>query len=216
MTYFFNTMIYMVAAISISYHYLLYPLYQIEHHSIGRILYTSLFQIADLGILFFNITLFYLIQFNKENNSLNYLVIGLFLQIVGDTLFAYMTISGVYQNGKLVDFIWTIALIFIGYSAFYYKTEIKQKLHFKIQIFPSLKKEFLFPYLSILILSILIMQSYNWSLNALSSGWVIIFILIIIRQTITVSKNNKLVSKLNHITYTDTLTGLSNRVCNAE
>lgn len=211
MTYFFNTTIYMVAAISISYYYLLYPLYQIEQHSLGGIIYTLLFQIADLGILFFIITLFYLVQFNQKNKSLHYLIIGLFLQVIGDTLLAQMTITGVYQNGTLVDFIWAISLLFIGYSAYYYKTEKKQVLDYQTSNSPNLKKEVLFPYLSIFILSILMMKSYNWSLNALSTGWIIIFFLIIIRQTITASKNNRLVSKLNHITYTDPLTGLSNR-----
>ncbi|WP_053451862.1 putative bifunctional diguanylate cyclase/phosphodiesterase [Exiguobacterium sp. BMC-KP] len=211
MTYFFNTMIYMIAAISISYYYLLYPLYRIEEHSLGKITYTVIFQIADLGILFFIITLFYLIQFNKKNKSLNYLIIGLFLQILGDMLFAQMMISENYQSGKVVDFVWTIALLFIGCSAYFYKDESKLTIEPRTAFFPTLKKEFLFPYLSILVLSILMMESYDWSLNALSFGWIMIFLLIIVRQGITTSKNNRLVLKLNEIAYTDMLTKLGNR-----
>ena len=211
MTYFFNTMIYMVATISISYYYLLYPLYRIKEHSLEDVIYTVIFQIADLGILFFIITLFYLIQFNKKNRSLNYLVIGLFLQIVGDTVFTQMMISETYHSGKVVDFLWTIALLFIGYSAFFYKHELKPALESITSFTPTLKKEFFFPYLSILVLSILMMESYDWSLNALSFGWIIIFLLTIVRQGITTSKNNKLVLRLNEIAYTDMLTTLGNR-----
>lgn len=211
LTYFFNTMIYMISTISISYYYLLYPLYRIEKHSIGKITYTVIFQIADLGILFFIISLFYLIQFNKKSKSLNYLIIGLFLQIVGDMLFAQMMISETYHSGKIVDFVWTIALLFIGCSAYFYKDEPKPVLESRISFFPTLKKEFFFPYLSILVLSILMMESYDWSLNALSFGWIMIFLLTIVRQGITTSKNNRLVLKLNEIAYTDMLTSLGNR-----
>ncbi|WP_214775493.1 bifunctional diguanylate cyclase/phosphodiesterase [Exiguobacterium sp. s11] len=211
MTYFFNTMIYMIAAISISYYYLLYPLYRIEEHSLGKITYTVIFQIADLGILFFIITLFYLIQFNKKNKSLNYLIIGLFLQILGDMLFAQMMISENYQSGKFVDFVWTIALLFIGCSAYFYKDEQKTAFELGTPFFSTMKREFLFPYLSILVLSVLMMESYDWSLNALSFGWIMIFLLTIVRQGITTSKNNKLVSQLNEVAYTDILTNLGNR-----
>lgn len=211
MTYLFNTMIYMVATTSISYYYLLHPLYRIEEHSLGKIIYTIIFQIADLGILFFIITLFYLIQFNKKNKSLNYLIIGLFLQILGDTIFAQMLINETYQSGKFVDFIWTIALLFIGCSAYFYKDEQKSAFELRTPFFSTMKREFLFPYLSILVLSVLMMESYDWSLNALSFGWIMIFLLTIVRQGITTSKNNKLVSQLNEVAYTDILTKLGNR-----
>lgn len=210
--FFFNTMIYMIAATSISYHYLLYPLYQMNQQSLWYIVHTFLFQIADLGILFFIMTLYYLILFNKRNAYLTYLIIGLFLQVIGDITFAQFTMKNSYISGGSVDLIWTIALLFIGYTARYHENEPKQKNvidPFALNV--STKKEFIFPYSSILILSILMMQSYAWNLNALSTGWIMIFLLIIIRQAFTVMKNSELLAELNQIAYIDSLTSLGNR-----
>ncbi|WP_131972954.1 bifunctional diguanylate cyclase/phosphodiesterase [Exiguobacterium sp. B203-G5 25_7] len=209
-TYLFNTMIYMITASSISYYYLLYPLYRIEQHSIWNIAFTFLFQLADLGILFFVITLFYLIQFNKKNHSLLFLVTGLSLQVLGDVLFAQMNMESGYKTGGIVDFIWTIALLFIGFTALFYKDEQNER-DVPPATGPYLKKEFIFPYTSILILSILMMQSYEWNLNALSAGWIIIFLLVIVRQAFTVLKNNTLLLELKKTAYIDVLTGLGNR-----
>lgn len=210
--FFFNTMIYMIAATSISYHYLLYPLYQINQQSLWYSAHIFLFQIADLGILFFIITLYYLILFNKQNVYLTYLIIGLFLQVIGDITFAQFTIKNSYISGGSVDLIWTIALLFIGYTARYHEKEPRQESMidpFALDV--STKKEFIFPYSSILILSILMMQSYAWNLNALSTGWIMIFLLIIIRQAFTVMKNSELLAELNQIAYIDPLTSLGNR-----
>lgn len=211
-TFFFNTTIFMVASVSISYHYLLYPLFQINQHALLSIAFTFLFQIADIGILFFIITLYYLIRVQKQNEFLIYLIIGLFLQIIGDSIFAQMTIDDSYVPGGRVDFVWTIALLFIGCTAHYYEAKTTpERVMSQSSLEATVRNGLIFPYASILILSILVMQSYNWMLNALSTGWLIIFLLVIIRQTFTVIKNNKLLFELKQTAYIDPLTGLGNR-----
>lgn len=208
-TYFFNMAIYMVAASSISYFYLLHPLYHLQKESFWLNTITILFQFADLGILFFIVTVGYLIPFDRKNHTLIFLVIGLFLQVVGDVIFAQLTIENTYEAGKLVDFMWTLALLFIGFTGLYYApTQSQHTLKVKR---PFFKREFLLPYTIILLLSFLMIKSYEWHLNALSIGWFTIFTLILIRQTLVLIKNKRLLTELEDVAYRDRLTGIGNQ-----
>ncbi|WP_215115262.1 hypothetical protein [Exiguobacterium sp. s80] len=51
-SYFFNTVIYMIASISISYHYLLSPLIALKYSTTLSITYTTIFLVIDLALLF--------------------------------------------------------------------------------------------------------------------------------------------------------------------
>lgn len=208
-SYFFNLAIYMVAAGSISYYYLLHPLYYLQEQSFWLNAVTLLFQFADLGIFFCIVTLYYLIQLERNTHTLIFLVIGLLLQVIGDIFFVYLTIQGTYDAGEWVDLIWTLALLFIGFTGLYHVPD-KLPHSFKPNR-PFFKREFLFPYASIFLLSLLMFESYDWRFNALSLGWFTIFTFILVRQTIVLMKNNRLVKELENVAYKDRLTGLGNQ-----
>lgn len=209
-SYFFNTVIYMIASISISYHYLLSPLIALKFSTTLSITYTVIFLVIDLALLFLVITLYYLLHFEKKNRSLFFLVTGLLLQLVGDSLFSYFSTQQTYTAGGFVDYIWTTALLLIGFTGYRYSKGISS--HEPKKKLPLLQREFLFPYLSIIVLTILMIESYDWRINSLSFGWFLIFVMIIARQSFVMVKNKKLFTELQHLAYYDPLTQLGNRL----
>lgn len=209
-SYFFNTVIYMVASIAISYHYLIAPLIALKYSTSLSIGYTAIFLVIDLALFFLVITLYYLIRFEKENSSLFFLVTGLMLQLVGDSFFSYFSTRQVYVPGGLVDYLWTIALLLIGLTGYRYSD---QMLTPKIKIpRPLMQQEFLFPYLSIFILTFLMIASYDWQINSLSFAWFLIFVMVIFRQSVVMINNKTLLTDLQQLAYFDPLTKIGNRL----
>lgn len=209
-SYFFNTVIYMVASIAVSYHYLMAPLIALKYSTALSIVYTAIFLLIDLGLFFLVITLYYLIHFEKEDSSLFFLVTGLMLQLVSDSFFSYFSTRQVYVPGGLVDYLWTIALLLIGLTGYRYRD---QSVNHEVTISrPLMQQEFIFPYLSIFILTILMIESYDWQINSLSAAWFLIFLLVIFRQSVVMMNNKKLVTDLQQLAYFDPLTKIGNRL----
>ncbi|WP_019412706.1 bifunctional diguanylate cyclase/phosphodiesterase [Paenisporosarcina sp. TG20] len=208
--YVFNIVIYMVTAIAISYHYLIKPVIESLETSL---LYTSIvvgFQITDLGILFFFIILFHLVQHKREPNLMLFIVFGFLFQVLTDSIYAYYSVREIYQSGNSIDLLWIASSLFIGFAGFYAKDHVnKEKLDIKN---PFEKREFIFPYASTMVLLILVITSYQLDFNALSFGLLIAFFMVMGRQITVINKHNKLLVEYRHLAYHDPLTGMSNRL----
>ncbi len=208
--YVFNITIYMVTAIAISFHYLIKPVIDSLETSL---LYTAIavgFQLTDLGILFFIIILFYLVQHKREHNLMLFIVFGFFFQVIADSIYAYYSVRDIYQYGNSIDLLWLASSLFIGFAGFYAKDSIQEaKLEIKN---PFEKREFIFPYASTIVLLILVILSYQWNFNALSFGILIAFFMIMGRQLTIMKEYDKLLIEFRHLAYHDPLTSLRNRL----
>lgn len=210
-SYTFNIVVYMITATAVSIHFLIGPVLEFAGNSWMIIAVTIAYPIADLSILFVVTILYYLHQRSKEKDILLLVIIGFLIQILADTLYAYQSINGSYLTGNFVDLLWLIALLFIGFAGLSAKDSHKVPAVEIKNIFE--KREFLFPYMSILILLALVIYSYHWDFNALSLGLLVTFLMVIGRQLVVIQNNNKLVKEYKYLAYHDQLTGLSNRVC---
>lgn len=208
--YVFNIVIYMVTAISISYHYLIKPVLETLDTSLLNTIITVGFQITDLGILFFFIILFHLIQHKREPNLMLFIVFGFLFQVLADSIYAYYSVREIYQTGTSIDLLWIASSLFIGFAGFYAKDHVKEA---KVEIKnPFEKREFIIPYASTTVLLILVIFSYQFDFNALSFGLLIAFFMIMGRQLTVISNHNKLLIEYRHLAYHDPLTGMSNRL----
>lgn len=207
--YVFNIIVFMTIAIAISVHYLIKPILSLAENSLAITVLTLAYPVTNLGILFVTITLYYLSQYSKEKSHILIIIVGFFVQIVADSIFTFQTIAGTYQLGSFIDPLWLIAIFIIGLAGLSTQEsstepEWEIKNDFK-------SKETIFPYISIIFLLVLVISSYQWTLNALSIGLIFTFLTIIVRQLLIMKQNENLLDKYRHLAYHDPLTGLNNR-----
>ncbi|WP_162297940.1 putative bifunctional diguanylate cyclase/phosphodiesterase [Halalkalibacillus sediminis] len=203
----YNILIFMTIAAAISGHYLIQPIFEQSEFVLSN--FTLLYPILNLSILFVTISLYYLTRALEDRRVIILLVSGFLVQIFADSVYVYSYVNEEYLLGGWIDPIWTIAILLIGFASFYVQERTdtavwKESKYFKF-------RNTLYPYLSATLLSILVIDSYQWNLNALSIGMVVVFLLIVIRQYFVMRQNEILMSKFRRLAYYDSLTGLRNR-----
>lgn len=208
-SYIFNIVVFMISATAVSAHYLIRPNI-LKSESFIMIITNIAYPIISLSILFVITILYYLIQqVKQEENVFLYLIIGFFLQVIADSYYAYQATMETYQPGGLSDFLWMVSIFLIGIGGYYAKNNSAEtRLHI---MNPFDTRERIFPYFSVIVLIVLVTHSYEWKLNLLSLGLVIVMNLIIARQLKVLTKNKKLVEEYKFLAYHDPLTGLNNR-----
>lgn len=206
----FNITVFMTTSVTISAHYLMSPIWAVSEHSIGITIIGLFYSITDLGILFLITYLYYLSRFSKERKTILFIITGFLFQIVADSAFLHLSIEGRYQHGGLTDPIWLVGVMFIALAAVN-SQDASAKIASEEANLQLENKEMLFPYISVIILVLLVIQSYQWDFNVLSFGLLIVFIMILGRQFAIIKKNRSLVEEYKHLAYHDSLTGLKNR-----
>ncbi|WP_142828088.1 GGDEF domain-containing protein [Planococcus soli] len=207
--YGFNIMVFMITVASISYHYLIDPVLEFAGDSLLVMLLTFAYPVADLTILFAVTILYYLIQKNDKQGILLLCITGFSFQVAADFIYAYLTFNGTYQAGHYVDLLWQLSILFIGLTAYYAKEgEGQNSWLVKNRVRDQAA---LFPYVSIVVLMVLVIESYQFDFNALSTGLLLVFLLLLGHQMQILHKNRQLVAQYKQLAYHDPLTGLRNR-----
>ncbi|MFS0671720.1 EAL domain-containing protein [Ornithinibacillus sp. 179-J 7C1 HS] len=204
----FNILIFMITAISFSVHYLIHPIIQISTEY-AALLYI-LFPILDIGIGFLSINIFFMTRYTKEFGAFLFLSIGFLIQILNDTLYVYLLTSNQYEIGGIIDPMWSLAILFLGFTNFNVKI-FEEETIWKPNSFPNRGDTGLLLNLSVILLAFLVMESTGWIWNALVLGLILSIIVIVIRQIIMMKKHRELLHDLWYHAYHDTLTGLLNR-----
>lgn len=205
----FNIVVYMITAAAVSIHFLIEPVLAFAENSWLVTTVTLAYPIADLSIMFIITILYYLHHRSEEKGVLLFIIIGFFVQILADSFYAYSSMKGSYFVGNFIDLLWLIALLFIGIAGHSSKSQ-RQENVMEVRN-PFEKREFLFPYASILVLLALVIYSYHWDFNALSLGLLITFLMVMGRQLFVIKSNSRLVKEYKYLAYHDQLTGLNNR-----
>jgi diguanylate cyclase (GGDEF)-like protein len=209
-SYLFNIFVFLITITVISIHYLINPIIAVSNQSLLMTVIILLYPIKDINIWFVITILYYLVQDSNEKSRMMLIIIGFTLQLTADIFYVVLMNNGSFQSGGITDFIWLFATLFIG-SAGYGAKKSQTDLSVDIKN-PFEKKESIFPYTSIIVLILLVIIDYDWALNTLSFGLLIIVLMIIARQILVMRKNNKLIAEYKFLAYQDALTGLYNRV----
>ncbi|MDL4842290.1 putative bifunctional diguanylate cyclase/phosphodiesterase [Aquibacillus rhizosphaerae] len=208
-TYIFNIFVFMAFAASVSIHFLINPALAYADYSLFTTITTIAYPIFDLTILFTITILYYLSKHSKEKKIMLFIIVGFVTHVVADSWYAYLAITDGYQPGNLIDFIYIVGLMLIGFAGLLAQENVVEP---KWQIKDYFQgRETYFPYLSVIILLILVIQSYQWALNPLSIGLSITFFMIIGRQLFIMEKNKNLANQYKYLAFHDSLTGLKNR-----
>lgn len=206
----FNILIFMIAAISISYYYLINPIIVLSNEHETLVAVYILYPILDIGIAFLAINIFYMTRYTKEYKAFLYLSLGFLVQIITDTIYIHSLINHHYENGSMIDPLWTLAILLLGYTNF--QVEIfSEDIKWISNSYPKHSDNGLILNLSVIFLAFLVMQSTGWNWNALVLGLVLSIIFIVIRQILMIKQQRELVHDLWYHAYHDKLTGLLNR-----
>ncbi|WP_280770320.1 putative bifunctional diguanylate cyclase/phosphodiesterase [Salipaludibacillus daqingensis] len=209
--YIFNIAIFMIVASSLSIHYLIEPMITLTGSSLLLTITNTAFQIINLSILFVVTTLYYLSRKSNENKMMMFIIVGFSFQLMADMSLAYLTIVGSYDLGSFIDSFWIMWILVIGFAGLYAQTQADgAEPRWEI---PDLFKNIdtVFPYASSLLLTVLVIHSYQSNLNALSIGLSVVFVIIVCRQYIVIKNNKELMNQYKHLAYHDPLTKLKNR-----
>lgn len=206
----FNILIFMIAAISISYYYLIDPIIKLSSDYQSIVPVFVLFPILDIGIAFLSIYIFYMTRYTEEYKTFLFLTLGFFTQIIADTLYLYLLVSGLFETGTIVYPLWLLAILLIGFCNFYVEVyEVEKKWH--SNSFLNQRDSGLLLNLSVIYLAFIVLQSTGWDWNALKIGLFLSIIVIVIRQISIMKKHRMLLHNLWYHAYHDKLTGLFNR-----
>ncbi|UOQ86765.1 putative bifunctional diguanylate cyclase/phosphodiesterase [Gracilibacillus salinarum] len=206
----FNIFIFMIFITVICIHYLFQPVIFYAEHSILIQGIIIALQVCLLVIMFGITTLYYLIFFSKQRGAMAFFIAGVFFHILAIMFLVIAEMNQWHAWFDLIDAIWLFSLLLIGTSG-----KLVQ-LQLPTADWNFLKNEerkvTFFPYLSVLVLMLFMLQSYHWEWNALSLGLMIVFIMLVARQLMVMKKNTQLVREYRYLAYHDALTGLKNRV----
>ncbi len=207
----FNVYIVMITVASIVGYYFIKPVLSITDHSILITIASVSYPVVDLSMLLVIAMLYYMVQPLKGKRIAYLILLGFLAQILADFNFDYATLRGTYHEGGTVDFLYQVAILFVGAAGYYAKGNTKRIRVGQVRVLNS-KNESLAPYLSIFVLMGLVTLSYHWDFNVLSFGLLLIFLMVMGRQILVIKKNHTLIEEFKKLAYHDPLTKLNNRV----
>ncbi|MBP3953571.1 putative bifunctional diguanylate cyclase/phosphodiesterase [Bacillus suaedae] len=207
--YLFNIIVLMIVATAICFHFLIEPTIGHSSNSIWNSLMNIAYPIIDLSILLVLTYLYYLSKYTNEKAIILFIIFGFLIQISADLTYVYLELHGLYVPGSAVDPLWVLAIMIIGYAGVLAQGHVVEHV-------PGSKEttnigDTAFSYVSVLVLTVLVMSSYQWNFNTLSIGICIIFFMIIGRQFMIIRRNDRLVEQYRELAFCDSLTGLNNR-----
>ncbi|MED4453925.1 putative bifunctional diguanylate cyclase/phosphodiesterase [Metabacillus fastidiosus] len=196
--FFLDMLIAMSAAITFSWLFLINPLLN-QHATITFNIVELLYPILDLGVLIGVLSLFIVSNNIFSRKTTLFLVSGLLIQIIADTIFSYLKVNNLYSVGSINEPFWILSIFLIGLSGIYHvsfpnkessinHTKRNESLFLKLSI----------PYLGVFFLSIYVI-SLLYKTYPVVVGLFVSILLVILRQIFTLLENDKLVNDLNNL-----------------
>lgn len=160
---------------------------------VGELIYP----ILDLGVLFGVIS--FLIASNRmfTRKSSLFIVLGLLIQIIADTIFSYLKVKDTYEVGSINEPLWIFSLLLIGLAGNYHEKTIHKSLPSKFnRIIKGKILKHTLPYTSVIFLFTYVVFKF-YEIDTIVFGLFISILLVILRQIITLLENDRLFDSLH-------------------
>jgi diguanylate cyclase len=195
----YDAVIIIVAAASLSWEFLLHPLWD-ETNELGlfsQIIGLS-YPVGDLIILFFVVSVFNALSFQYFSKVLLLICAGFIVFLIADTSYLYLLSEQSYFDGHLIDLLWIVGLVLVGSAAMYTK-ELDAVVFHKEPAADVSKSLFSFrlwfsTISVLLLLAVIVVRKDGFDLIAL--GCIVSTLLIMSRQMYTMFENRRLVLEL--------------------
>ncbi|MGX9134225.1 putative bifunctional diguanylate cyclase/phosphodiesterase [Rummeliibacillus sp. JY-2-4R] len=196
--YFLDMLIAMSAAASFSWIFLLSPLLK-NRDTIHFLSVELIYPVLDLGVLVGILSLLIASNTLLSKKTTSFLIIGLATQIIADTVFSYLKMTGTYSLGSINEPLWILSILFLGLSGIYHHSACQVRSVTNVKNSKSKENPFfkyMIPYLGVFLLSVYFICTL-YKEHTIILGLVICVLLIILRQIITLLENDRLVDDLN-------------------
>ncbi|WP_051556293.1 EAL domain-containing protein [Alkalihalobacterium bogoriense] len=195
--YVFEVLIIMVVAATFSYHVFIRELIQ-DPDLTGMFLFVSIgYPIGDLLLFFSILILFLYSQKTKIQIVLVILFIGIAIQVVADTSYMYLQLTGNYETGSFFDPLFTLSLLLVGYASFFHQQLVEGVSEKKSVTHSFTKVQIIAPLVSIVLLLMVVIVNQNTRVTSLTVGSYIAIMLVIIRQFLILVENKHFLRKFN-------------------
>lgn len=197
---FIESFIIMTVLTTISWIYFLSPIIFNDGYSTFKLIASLSYPVAHLGVLL-GIVLLYLSSkpiFSPIVLTLN--LTGIIIYTVGESYYVYQSIFYTYnQHFSLLTPVWNFSLLLIGISSLFYKKA--DNLSYKKGVFSRISNfiRILFPYLGFTVL-VFIALNKEEAIFSVFIGGAAVLLLIVIRQVVTIFKNDTLLRQLKERT----------------
>jgi diguanylate cyclase (GGDEF)-like protein/PAS domain S-box-containing protein len=194
----FDVLIVVTVASTFSWHFLIKPIIEVTNAT-GLFLFVSIgYPVGDLVLILGAATILYGSNYLFQRRELLIICLALIVQVVADSIYLYLLAVDQYVTGSLVDPLYSLALLLMGYAGIYHHMHSK---HSKIKLStdsPDMDNHLvkrLFPYVLVLLL-FLFMAMHSKGLDAFTAGTGLAILLVMIRQVLIINENNQLLEKV--------------------
>lgn len=193
--YLFDSLMFITIVSLISYRFLVEPLIISGDLSLLELAFSIFYILLDVLLLFGLILLYYVNRHISNHIQWIYMTIGALILIFADTLYLYSVIYQSYFTGHLMDPLFVLPLLLIGYAA-----SIKSKKKSNAELHLITQKEsytplHLLPYLNVILLFMLMLSERSYS-SFISYGFLAVFSLMLFRQLLVIQNNKHLINQL--------------------
>ncbi|WP_112182482.1 MULTISPECIES: DUF4084 domain-containing protein [Paraliobacillus] len=192
----FDLVIVMTVASTFSWHFLIHPTIAAGDVSLFPLVVSLAYPIGDLVLLAGIISVYFQNQLVKENKLLYLLFIGLLIQIFADSYFLYLISIDGYSSGSLIDPLFILAILFVGLTGVFKKTETTLNQTDERAIHKTGVFRLILPYLTVTFLFVFMIYR-NTNTDIVTIGSAISILLVMIRQIFIVSENQQLLQQLH-------------------
>jgi diguanylate cyclase (GGDEF)-like protein len=224
---FLDILITMTVVTSLSWYYLIQPIFAKEVATYLFKAVSAAYPIADLGLVFGILRLSIILNNFFYRFQYIFLIIGLILFTIADSLFLYLNSNQSYQTGSFIDPLWILGYFFIAVAGVYnnYQNTKPQQSGINLNrdsnsLLLTNFKDIVLPYISLFVLLIVLSIRIK-KIDSIILGSILGIVLLTIRQIFNLLDNKQLFSLLSQSRQssnsmklearTDFLTGLYNR-----
>ena len=186
---------------ALSWHFLIHSLLTGDAVSPVLLAMSIGYPIGDLFLLFGAVSFYIGSAHFFPRWVLALIAAGLIVQVLADTAYLYSTIAGGYSSGLLYNPLWSLGLLLMALAGlFALETTEKTVLKADIHADDRISLRLLVPYLSLVLLFIVMIFEQKGDMNGLIAGAGVSVLLVITRQVFTLRDNRKLLFNYHQLT----------------